>query len=173
MSLDYVKYLRLPIKNLKEPRKLFNMDGTPNKAGDLRHYVDLATRTGSSTKNLRYFLSNLGDNKVILGYPWFTSAQPKINWAKGWIAYDQLPIVLRSSDAEKARFLPRQSLARHTVLAARKIEPRRSDTVPLQYRDFRDVFEQRKGKGLPPSCPWDHAIELKPGAPATLKSNTI
>jgi len=83
MSLDYAKYLRLPIKNLKEPRKLFNVDGTPNKAGDLQHYVDLATRTGSSTKNLQYFLSNLGDNKVILGYPWFASAQPKINWAKG------------------------------------------------------------------------------------------
>ena len=52
MSLDYAKYLKLPIKNLREPRKLFNMDRTPNKAGDLQHYVDLATRTGSSTKNL-------------------------------------------------------------------------------------------------------------------------
>jgi hypothetical protein len=43
---------------------------------------------------LRYFLSDLGDNKVILGYFWFTATQPKIDWAKGWIAYDQLPIVL-------------------------------------------------------------------------------
>jgi hypothetical protein len=61
---------------------------------------------------LRYFLSDLGDNKVILRYPWFTAAQPKIDWAKGWIAYGQLPIVLQASDASKARFLPRQSLAR-------------------------------------------------------------
>jgi hypothetical protein len=30
MSLDYAKYLHLPIKMLKEPRKLFNIDGTPN-----------------------------------------------------------------------------------------------------------------------------------------------
>jgi hypothetical protein len=111
MSLNYAKYLHLPIKNLREPRKLFNVDGTPNKAGDLRYYVDLATRTGPSTRTLRYFLSDLGDNKVILGYPWFAAAQPKIDWAKGWIAYDQLPIVLRAPNAEKARFLPRQSLA--------------------------------------------------------------
>jgi hypothetical protein len=30
MSLDYVKYLHLPIKTLKELRRLFNVDGTPN-----------------------------------------------------------------------------------------------------------------------------------------------
>ena len=35
MSLDYAKYLHLPIKLLKEPRKLSNVNGTPNWAGDL------------------------------------------------------------------------------------------------------------------------------------------
>ena len=39
MSLDYTKYLHLPIKSLKEPRRLFNIDGTPNHARDLKHYV--------------------------------------------------------------------------------------------------------------------------------------
>ena len=69
ISLDYAKYLHLPIKTLKEPRKLFNVDGTPNRAGDLRYFTDLATRTGMRSTMLRYFLSDLGDNKVILGYP--------------------------------------------------------------------------------------------------------
>jgi hypothetical protein len=30
MSLNYMKYLHLPIKTLKEPQKLFNVDRTPN-----------------------------------------------------------------------------------------------------------------------------------------------
>jgi hypothetical protein len=47
MSLQYAKYLYLPIKVLKEPRKLFNVDRTPNKAGDLKYYTDLHTRTGT------------------------------------------------------------------------------------------------------------------------------
>ncbi len=81
MSLDYAKHLHLPIKTLKEPRKLFNIDGTPNKVGDLKYYTDLGTRTGTQTKTLRYFLSNLGDSRVILGYLWFATAQPKIDWA--------------------------------------------------------------------------------------------
>jgi hypothetical protein len=173
MSLDYAKYLHLPIKTLKEPRKLFNMDGTPNRAGDLKYFTDLTTRTGTKSTTLRYFLLDLGDNKVILGYPWFTAAQPKVDWAKGWIAYDQLPIVLRAPDASKARFLPWQSLARQGILIRKKQEPRQSDNVPLQYRDYRDVFEQRRKGKLPPSRPWDHAIDLKLGAPPTLISKTI
>jgi hypothetical protein len=122
MSLEYAKYLHLPIKTLKEPRRLFNVDGTPNRAGDLKYYTDLTTRTGPTGRTLRYFLSDLGENKVILGYPWFAAAQPKIDWARGWIAHDQLPIVLRAPDAAKARFLPRQATARTGILAKRTPE---------------------------------------------------
>ncbi len=52
MSLDYTKHLHLLIKMLKELRKLFNVNGTPNKAGDLKYYTDLGTRTGTSTRML-------------------------------------------------------------------------------------------------------------------------
>jgi hypothetical protein len=83
MSLDYAKYLYLPIKTLKEPRKLFNVDGTPNHTGDLKYFTDLTTRTGTRSTTLRYFFSDLGDNKVILRYPWFAATQPKIDWARG------------------------------------------------------------------------------------------
>src|SRR6266853_2546317 len=70
MSLDYAKHLHLPIKMLKEPRELFNVNGTLNKAGDLKYYTDLRTQTGTQTKILHYFLSDLGDSRVILGYLW-------------------------------------------------------------------------------------------------------
>ncbi len=174
MSLDYAKHLHLPIKTLKEPRQLFNVDGTPNQAGDLKYYTDLATRTGNQSRTLQYFLSNLGDNKVILGYPWFTAAQPKIDWAQGWIAHDQLPIVLRAADTAWAQFLPHQVKARQGIVTKRKPEtPRWSDNVPLHYCDYRDIFKQWKGKGLPPSWPWDHAIDLKPRAPPTLTGRMI
>jgi hypothetical protein len=43
MSLDYAKYLHLPIKTLAKPQQLFNVDGTPNQAGDLKYYTNLST----------------------------------------------------------------------------------------------------------------------------------
>ena len=35
MNLTYTKWLRLPIKKMTTPRKLFNVDGTENKSGEL------------------------------------------------------------------------------------------------------------------------------------------
>jgi Retroviral aspartyl protease len=80
MNLEYAKYLHMPIQRLKEPRKLFNINGTPNKSGELQFFTDLQVQTGSQRTTLQFFLSNLGENKIILGYPWFTAFQPKIDW---------------------------------------------------------------------------------------------
>jgi len=167
ISQEYAKYLHLPIKRLPEARKLFNVDGTPNRAGDLHHYVDLATRTGTRTTKLRYFLTNLGENRLILGYPWFAVAQPKINWAKGWIDYSQLPIVLKANDADKACFQP-QSMKQPWMRIRSTNE--NALKIPEPYRGFKKVFSDQESKKLPPSRPWDHKIELKPGAPPTLIS---
>src|SRR5713101_2768245 len=104
ININYVKKLGIPIRRLTHERRLFNVDGTPNKAGALKYYVDLTTKTGERRTRLRYFLTDLGENQAILGYPWFASAQPKIDWARGWIDYDQLPIVLRSDDTDKTIF---------------------------------------------------------------------
>jgi hypothetical protein len=107
MNLTYAKWLRLPLKRMSQPRKLFNVDGTENKAGELLYYTDLDVRTGSTTTTLRFFLTELGEHKAILGYPWFAAMQPKIDWKRGWIDHSQLPIILRAPDAKRAIFLPR------------------------------------------------------------------
>ena len=106
LNLDYAKWLKLLIKKLLIPRKLFNIDRTENKAGQLQFYTDLAIRTGSTSTNMRFFLTQLGEHKAILGYPWFVAVQPKINWRRGWIDHTQLPIIFKTSDATKAQFLP-------------------------------------------------------------------
>ena len=42
------------------------------------------------------------------------------------------------------------------------------DKIPLPYRQFSKVFSEEASHEFPPSRVWDHAIELKPNAPATL-----
>jgi hypothetical protein len=106
MHLDYAKALGLPVKELEKECKLYNMDRTENKAGALKHYTDLSIQMGTQHYNLRFYLSNLGDHKCILGYPWFAAIQPRINWRKGWIDYTQLPIVLQTKGAKRICSLP-------------------------------------------------------------------
>jgi hypothetical protein len=114
LNLLYAKWLQLPIKTLKIPQKLYNIDGTENKAGELQHYADLETRTGTTTTKLQFFLSDIGEHKAILGYPWFAAVQPNIDWKKGWIDHTQLPIILRASDAQRAVFTLRTKNIPHT-----------------------------------------------------------
>ena len=107
MNLAYANWLQLSIKQLPKPRPVLNINGTENKSGRLKYYTDLNVQMGQNTTTLRFFLSNLGEHKVILSYPWFATTQPRINWRKGWINHAQLPIVLRAPNAQKATFVPR------------------------------------------------------------------
>ena len=54
---------------------------------------------------MRFFTTELGPHQLILGYPWFAAIQPRIDWAKGWIDYTQLLVVLRSPNAHLVNFL--------------------------------------------------------------------
>src|SRR5258708_5839429 len=105
-NLPYNQRLKLSNKQLPHPRKLFNVDGTENQSGDLQYYTILNVRTGTTTVPLQFFLSNLGEHKAILGYPWFMATQPKIDWKRSWIDHTHLPIIFRSLDVKRAEFLP-------------------------------------------------------------------
>ena len=108
MNLTYAKWLQLPIKQMDEPRKLLNVDRTENKGGELRYYTDLQVQMGTNYTTLCFYLTELGEQKAIMGYPWFAAAQPKIDWKRGWIDHTQLPIILRANNSKRATFVPRQ-----------------------------------------------------------------
>jgi hypothetical protein len=92
----------------------------------------------------------LEENQILLGYPWFATAQPKIDWAKGWIDYNQLPIVLRSEDCMKAVFSTRTK--GKAVIRTAQVDKR----IPHPYCKFAKVFSDEESKKYPPARPWDH-----------------
>jgi hypothetical protein len=104
--------------------------------------------------------------------------QPKIDWKRGWIDHSQLPIIFRTPDAGRARFTLRTintprpirmiQIGRLLVRAANPSLP-----IPPQYKMFERVFSEEASHEFPPSRPWDHAIDLKPGAPAALPGKLI
>jgi len=60
ISQQYASYLGLPVKQLATPRKVYNVDGTLNKKGDIRFYADLEVRTREKHRSMRFFLTDLG-----------------------------------------------------------------------------------------------------------------
>ena len=51
--------------------------------------------------------------------------------------------------------------------------PFKLDKIPEQYRSYSRVFSKEASHEFPPSRVWDHAIELKPGAPVSLPGKLI
>ena len=60
----YAKWLKLPFKRLPHERPLFNVDGTMNKMGSLKYYVDLQVQMGTKHTDMRFFLADLGCNAL-------------------------------------------------------------------------------------------------------------
>jgi len=53
--------------------------------------------------------------------------------------------------------------------AEQDIPPEELKTIPQEYRRHLKVFSEKAAVRLPPDCPWNHAIELKPNAPASIR----
>jgi hypothetical protein len=184
LNLTYAKWLRLPIKTLKTPWKLYNVNGTENKAGELHHYTDLETKTSGTASNLQFFLSDLDEHKAILGYPWFIAVQPNINWKRGWIDHTQLPIVLCSLNAQKATFIPQiKNIPRakpetkyfigRVTIHPKQLWQQEKGKILEEYQRHGKVFSEEKSQQLPRHTIWDHAIELLPNAPNTLPARLL
>ena len=221
ISTKYAQWLDLPIQKLEKARTVCNVDGTESKQGAIMEYVDLEIQTGQERKRMCFFLTDLGDQKIILGYPWFATTQPRIDWAKAWIDYDQLPIVIRTPEATKSNWFTKakqwakkgfatltkrerfKAGFKNLVQKARRVqtqeclflgrvmvEPTSITTnskqtlasklaeqaqktkapskLPEQYRQHAHVFSEQEAQRFLGPRIWDHAIELKPDAPATL-----
>ncbi len=123
----------------------------------------------------------LGEHKAILGYPWFTAVQPKIDWKRGWINHTQLPIIFKAPDTAKAQFLPQAVnqlctihheqilLCKTTPVIANATEA----TIPKEYAKYKKVFSEEKSQWLSKHTIWDHAIELLLGAPTTMPGQLL
>jgi len=77
-----VDKLRLGTKRLPYARKVFNVDGTLNRSGTITRACDLLVTQGNKKEQTRFFVTNLGSDRMLFGYPWFKKFNPDIDWEK-------------------------------------------------------------------------------------------
>jgi hypothetical protein len=78
-----------------------------------------------------FFLTNLGEQKVILGNPWFAVVQPIIDWAKGWIAYEQLPVVIKAKIRQPLMRIHTAAASDQQMLASKLAEKHTTQPSPI------------------------------------------
>src|SRR5580693_6888878 len=92
----FLRRMGLGTRKLTNPKRLYNVDDTTNRAGQVTDYVDLDVRTNNIHKEMRFLVSDIGREDAILGYPWLATFKPHFSWKHGVINTRHLPIVLNS-----------------------------------------------------------------------------
>ena len=133
---------------LNRPIIARNVDNTINKEDVITRYTKL--NLGLNTIDEWLLITNTGKSPIILGLPWLKQVNPQINQANGSI--ELLEHILRSLAISKVTFI--------TTLA-QNVKDNKSHTIPLEYRDFRDIFDKAQTNQLPPSRNYNYVIELK------------
>ena len=142
---------------------------------------------GKNQGKMRFLITDLGHEDLILGYPWLATFEPKFSWADGTINTENLPVIVKLlnwetrltkttisrtiaepiSAKEKTQImeeLEEECFSISTRLAQEACQYQQEVKVPDKYQKHWRVFSEEESHRFPPSRPWDHAIELKEGA---------
>jgi hypothetical protein len=77
------KRLGIRRKELARPVMVHNVNGTENKQGKITHYCWLRIIKGEKHMLQQFYITALGKDRIILGYPFLYDFNPKINWKWG------------------------------------------------------------------------------------------
>jgi hypothetical protein len=189
MHPGFATKMGLGMKELPKPRKIFNIDNTTNKSGKITHYLDLDVYTKGIHKEMRFLITNIGNEDILLGYPWLASFEPRFSWRHAVIDKRALPVVISSVNPQIIRQQPIVAIAlteeeKHhivhtlesqstirgvsTELAIQAGQNKVAAEVLKVYDRFAKLFSNEAASRFPPSRPWDHTIDFKPTAPDAL-----
>jgi hypothetical protein len=189
MHPNFAKRMGLGMKALPNPKKIFNIDNTTNKSGMITHYLDLNVVTKGIHKEMHFLITDIGREEILLGYPWLATFEPRFDWRSATMAPQFMPVIISSINPRITRSQPTITVAlseseKHAIvrqlesestiggistdLAVQAGTHQIATKIPEEYQEFSQVFDDKASQRFPPSREWDHAIELKQGAPDTL-----
>jgi hypothetical protein len=83
----FAKQNKFTLHDLPEPLNAYNVDGTLNKKGTVMLYVKADLQINERIKPIQLYVTGLGKQKVILGFPWLRDENPNIDWRTGKIQW--------------------------------------------------------------------------------------
>src|SRR6201991_3783075 len=99
----FAKRMGLGLQPLDRPKKIWNIDNTENKAGSITHFTDLEVQTKGICRIMRFLVTDIGDEDLVLGYTWLATYKPQVNWTHATLHEEAMPVILRSIDPTDER----------------------------------------------------------------------
>jgi hypothetical protein len=97
MTENFINYRtavwwRLNTKDLWYPCKVYNVDGTENQGGIISKSCVLRVRQGEQQIAQWFYVTNFGQDRVILGYPWLREFNLEIDWEEGQLIGEEVKL---------------------------------------------------------------------------------
>ena len=102
--------------------------------------MDLSVQTGKKQNKMRFLITDLGHEDLILGYPWLATFEPRFSWADGTIDTEHLPVVVKSLNWETR--LTKTTILRVTTeqMPAQEKEQIVKELEDVTIRTYRPIF---------------------------------
>ena len=164
-----IKEAKLKKNPLMKLRKVKNVNGTLNKAGAVTHMTMFKVRYQGKETCHKFLIADIGEDDIILGYPFFEGTNPNIDWTKGTIdGMVELKGMIEDSSWIKT-LLGKTTVAQQLAEAATEKKKKTWDELVLkQYHDLEKVFFKVASERFPEWQHYDHAIDLVPEAPTSI-----
>ena len=155
---------------------VYNADGTLNADGSIEGFTEVRMIVGDHAERIELAVTNLGSTDIFLGLDWLRFHNPSIDWTESLITFDHFP--------DKCGYNPWWTNPEEPSFNHLKEEERlfifdwegyihnhghlravNTETITEAYvTKHPAVFNKHGFDELPERRPWDHAIELTPGA---------
>jgi len=88
---DFVCTKDISTQNISHPILVFNVNGSPNKVGQISEVVDVVLYYKTHSERTFLAVSNLGKQSMILGYTWLKDHNIEVNWQTGEVQMNRCP----------------------------------------------------------------------------------
>lgn len=91
LNKHFVDKHKVTTRKLAKPIEVFNIDGTPNKAGMITEVAVLNLEVGEHKEKAVFTVTDIGPEDVIIGINWLRKYNPSIDWYEGIVVMDGCP----------------------------------------------------------------------------------
>jgi len=92
INRDFVRSKGMNTWTLSHNIPVFNVDGSPNKAGQISEVMDIVLCYKTHSERMLLAVSGLGKQSLILGYDWLKEHNSRIDWEKGEVEMTCCPL---------------------------------------------------------------------------------
>src|SRR6266702_1368510 len=116
-------------------------------------------KRGDKETPFQFFVTSLGEDRMIFGYPWFEHKNPEVDWRAQELKGGPITILMGAY-----RFRQNRHKEAKTAVVA-TFNPVEDTPIPEEYQQHWKVFSDEEAQCFPPEREEDFPIKLRPDAP--------